>query len=61
MDFPPQTEQRQYCEWSNKSTQWKIPRPSLEPSHEQKVREEGEDLGLEGAGDMGAGWMLVGL
>ena len=25
-----------------------------------EVREEGEDLGLERAGDMGAGWMLVG-
>lgn len=40
-----------------KRMQWKIPRPSLERS---VVSEEGVDLGLEGAGSMGAGWVLVG-
>lgn len=36
--------------------QWKIPRQSLD----RTVREEGEDLGLERAGNMAAGWVLVG-
>lgn len=44
-------------EWSPRRMQWKIPRPSLETS---KVKDQGEDLGLEGPGrSMVVGWASV--
>lgn len=40
--------------------QWKIPRPSLEPSHERSEGKRVKIWGWRERGSADAGWMLVG-